>query len=348
MKNKILVAALAASFAAAPAAHAKLKISGQVNVAALFGESGDTNPGIDSSTTVVDNNTTGSRFRFTGATKFGNGFKAGFRYELQAQFNQSNDGAEITDPSLLNSGFGQAPVREVRYADIYLKGNFGKIAIGRGDGAANNTAESAGLLNFLGSNESHLLFNGVGAAYQDIDGLSRQNRIRYDSPKFNGFRVAYSRDNGDIDEFALRYDGKVAGGKLRFRAGIVDGDSAGTDRYDVSAAYKHSSGFGISYYEGEIDDVRQSDWLQLSYTYGKVTFSYGTGTDEDIDGDNSGFEDDLDIWSINYKPTKGVEIYLNYGDWTNADVTADGGGAQSATQIAGNGSVFALGSRIKF
>lgn len=346
MKTKILVAALAATFVAAPAAHAKLKISGQVNVAALFGESGNTNPALDSSTTVVDNNTTGSRFRFTGSTKFGNGLKVGFRYELQGQFNQSNDPLEITNSGAdpipgggVNSGFGDVgPVREVRYADIYVKGNFGKIAIGRGDGASNNTAESAGLINFLGANESHLLFNGVGAEYADIEsfGNGRNNRIRYDSPKFNGWRFAYSRANGDVDEFAIRHDSKLAGGKIRFRAGITDGEGANQETYSTSIAYKHSSGFSASYYEGEIDGNRQADWLLLGYTYGKITFTYGTGTDEN----EAGAEDDLDIWSINYKPAKGVEIYLNYGDWNNETT--------SAGQPLGGGSVFALGSRVKF
>jgi len=77
MKTKLLIAALAATAVAAPAAQAKVKISGQVNQAAILSSDLD-------DVTVVDNNTTGSRFRFKAAKKFG-GLKAGVRYEIQAQ-----------------------------------------------------------------------------------------------------------------------------------------------------------------------------------------------------------------------------------------------------------------------
>ena len=137
MKAKYLVAALAAVPAANSFAETEIKITGQVNVAALDGSAVD-------DLTVVDNNTTGSRFRIRTSTEFRSGFTAGLRYELQAQFAQSNDATEIGN----NSGAADGAVREVRYADVYINSPYGKIGIGRGDGAANGTSESYGLLNF--------------------------------------------------------------------------------------------------------------------------------------------------------------------------------------------------------
>lgn len=309
--KKLLIASAVAVAIAAPAAQAAVKISGQVSQAVLFG--GDV-----TDVTTVDNATAGSRFRFKAAKKFGNGLTAGMRYELQAQDNSSSNGNDGT-------------ISEVRYSDIFLKGSFGKIAIGKGDGAANGTFESYGILNFLGASEAHLLyqndgfFDGAGTDYRDIDGTSRENRIRYDSPNFNGFKFAATVDNGDKNEFAVNYNGKVGGGKLRVRAGIVDGDTEELTSY--SAAYKHGSGFGAAYSYGENDltdaDV---DWKMLSYTFGKATISYGKG--EESSGD------DLGILSLNYKPTKGVEVYLNKADWDNANLT--------------EGDALSLGARFKF
>ena len=358
MKTKILVAALAAGFVAAPAANAAVEISGQVNVAALAGSAAD-------DITVVDNNTTGSRFRFKASKKFGNGLSVGTRYELQAQFAQSNDPDQIGN----NSGAadpigatqtnadgtdaenaGPTPVREVRYADVWVKGAFGKIGIGRGDGAANGSAEAVGLLNFLGGNEAHLLFNGLGADFSDVDGNSRQNRIRYDSPNFSGFKFAVSLDNGDEQEIGASYNTKLGGGKLRVRAGYTTSDTE-AETFDFSVAYKFSFGLGLNYSTGSRDNaagitVSENDWFLVSYDIGKhFVVSAGAGVEDELsatgavtgDGDN-----DLLILSAVWKPVKGAEIYLNYGDWENDAVGTAG------EQENDDDNVFALGGRFRF
>ena len=346
MKTKILVAALAAGMVAAPSAQAAVQISGQVNVAALFGSAAD-------DLTVVDNNTTGSRFRFKASKKFGNGFAVGTRYELQAQFAQSNSSTQIgsnsggADPvapldadGLPTDGAGLTPVREVRYADVWVKGPFGKIGIGRGDGAANGTAEAVGLLNFLGGNESHLLFNGLGSDFNDIDGLSRQNRVRYDSPKFGGFRFAVSLDNEDEQELGLFYDQKASWGKLRVRAGFTSGEEDQSTT-DFSVAYKFPFGLGLNYSTGEADNAAgvttsENDWFLVSYDISKH-FVVSAGVGEEQESDAAG-DNELTILSAVWKPVKGAEIYLNYGDWTNNVVSNE----------ADDDNAFGLGGRFKF
>ena len=171
MKTKLLVSALVATAVAAPAAHAKLSISGQVNQAVIL--SGSEQDDIE----VVDNGGSGSRFRFKASKKFGD-LTFGTRYEMQAQDNNGSTGEDRL-------------ISEVRYSDVWVKGAFGKLAIGKGDGAANGTFESYGLLgHYLGGDEGASAVKRAAIInYSAVDGTSRENRVRYDSPNFNGFKL---------------------------------------------------------------------------------------------------------------------------------------------------------------
>jgi len=338
MKAKYLVAALAAAPASNAMAAAQVSLTGQVNVAALAGSA------LDDDLTIVDNNTTGSRFRIRSENKFGKGFSAGLRYELQAQFAQSNDPTEIGT----NSGGADGTVREVRYADVYINTPYGKVAVGRGDGAANATSESYGLLNFLGGAEAHLLFGGAGADFSDIDGLSRQNRIRYDSPNFSGFKFAVSFDNEEENEAAVGYDKKFGFGTVRARGGVTTGDGD-QQTLDFSVAYKFPFGLGLAYSTGEADNAAgvttsENDWVQISYDFGKqVTLSAGFGTEDEFEsGPDEIVDHDLIILSLVWKPVKGASVYLNYGAWENGLATGQ------VEEDNDDSSIFALGGHFRF
>lgn len=338
MKKALLALAVAG---AAVSAQADTTISGQVNSAVVFG-------GSVNDETTVDNNTTGTRFRIKSSKKAGE-LTYGTRLEYQLQDNSSSS---LTDSLATDGG-------EVRYSDVWVSGSFGKLAVGKGDGAANGTFEAFGLLNFLGGSESHLLWQGAtDLRYRDIDGVSRQNRIRYDSPKFGGgFHFAATLDNGDQSEYAVTFKGKVAGGKVDARYGLVDNDAGDVTSY--SAAYKHNSGFGIAFSDSEDDRpgsagvaavassattlqvlavaadpttrTEEADWIQVSYDFGKFVVSYGTGDSRRLSETS---ENQFDTASLVYKPVKGVEVYLNFLDFENADGTS--------------GDATALGSRFKF
>lgn len=336
MKAKYLVAALAVVPVTNALADTEVKLSGQVNVAALAGD------GVDD-LTVVDNNTTGSRFRIQAKTSFGGAYTAGLRYELQAQFAQSNQSDQIG----LNSGGAGGTVREVRYADVYINSPVGKLSIGRGDGAANGTSESYGLLNFLGGAEAHLLFGGAGANFSDIDGLSRQNRIRYDTPNFSGLKFAITLDEQDEQEVAASYDKKGGFGAVRARAGFTTGEGD-QETIDFSVAYKLPFGVGLAYSTGSRDTTAgitdsENDWVQVSYDFSAFTVSAGFGTEDEFSaGTGEIVENDLTILSLVWKPTKGASVYLNYGDWDNGLATGQVEGEND------DSSLVALGGHFRF
>lgn len=294
--KKTLIASAIAAVAVAPMAHAEVKISGQVHQAVILSSDLD-------DINIVDNNHSGSRFRFVASKEVGS-LKIGTRYELQAVDNNSTTGED-------------ALIQEVRVSDVYVSGAFGKLGIGKGAGAADGTFESHGLLgHYLAQDLTWLAVNsslneGNKIAYRSVDGLSRQNRIRYDSPNFGGFKFKFSLDNGGKTEVAGAYNGKIGGGKLRVRAGVTSADDDAQSRTSYSAAYKTGFGLGVAASYGENDTGFDSNWLNLTYQIGKVTLSYGTGDDSN--------DNEMNVIGAIYNPVKGVNVYLNTVSATNAD-----------------------------
>jgi len=315
MNKKIII--LSASCVLSTNALAEVKISGQVNQAAIL-----SGTGVDD-VTVVDNNTSGSRFRFIANKEFG-GLKAGVNYEIQLQ---DNNGTNLTD-SLGGGGGG-----EVRVSNVWLSGGFGKIGIGKGSEAADGTFEAYGALgHYLGGDLAWLAINGAlgdnAVQYRANDAAGRANRIRYDSPKFSGAALALSLSNADETSAALTYGGKIGGGRLVARVGIKDSDTI--DNTSGSIAYVTPFGLGVSYSFVDRNDSK-GNWAAIAYTFNKnLTLQYGFGeSDATVGGDN-----EFSVLGLNYKPTRGVEIYLNYADGDNADGTG--------------GDATYLGSRVRF
>jgi hypothetical protein len=85
--------------------------------------------------------------------------------------------------------------------------------------------------------------------FNDFDGLSRRNRVRYDSPAFWGFQLSGSllSDGGDV---ALRYAAKW-GEDWKFAAAAAYADPQATsdtvdNQYNGSASILHSSGLNLT------------------------------------------------------------------------------------------------------
>jgi len=314
MKKSLVIAGAVSAVALAPlsAQAFEFKVSGQVNQLISFG--GDT-----LETEFFDNTTTGTRFRIVGSQAINDNLKAGFRYEAQKQDNASHTAED-------SGSF------EIRVSQVSLSGGFGKVVLGKGTTISDGSFEAYGLVNYMGGAGSWLGINGnlaTGAAYRDGDGLSRGNVLQYHTPNFNGFSAAIGQNSGGGTGVALRYKGKVAGGTLVANIATDESDKSGRDFTGGSIAYKHSSGISASYSSGEYDNNGvESDWLMVGYTFGKTTVSYGTGSS------GAGVDNDMDVIGLNYKPTKGMEIYLQRNSFDNADGTS--------------GDAMSLGSRIKF
>ena len=300
----------------------EVKFSGQVNQLIMWADNGNA-----SDFFIAGNDNSSTRFRFTGNETFGK-VDAGFKIEFEAQRN-ATDTLDIP-----NTGDGDFEFND-RWLDAYFKGVFGKVSIGKGDGAANNTSETdlsgtgvimyssvndtAGSFTWTANNGTKIVRNGVNLAVGDtrsnFDGLSRNERVRYDSPRFAGFAFAGSVTNGDAWEISGWYTGDFgAGGKLAASIGYVDSNDRTTPTYTQwggSVSWLHPIGINVTLSLGERDTDggtnADNGYAKVGWKSGMhaVAVEYGQTSDLNQKGDTS---DNLGA-SYVVNPWSGIEFY---------------------------------------
>ncbi len=289
---------------------ASLTMSGQVNRAFLIADDGN-----DTEVFHVDNDNSSTRIRWVGKGKVTETFDAGMLIEVQLESNSTAD-VNIADHETAKkstNSFGE------RKMEVWLsyKG-LGKLTLGQGDTASNGSAEvslsgmSPAMYAGIGDTAGGILFRTetladgldadgptIGSVHNQVDGLSRQDRIRYDSPKLAGFVASASHVQGNNWDIALRHSGKF--GQFKTSAAIAyaetDGTSATNDSLvDGSFSILHDSGLNVTFSAGNIDDNSRSDttnfYVMLGYiakltNLGTTRFAidYGATDDDGVDGD---------------------------------------------------------------
>lgn len=212
--------ARAAPNGGAPAAPAKtvssgeekvsLAISGQVNRGILY-----TRDGRQGEIFHVDNDNSSTRVRLIGKARLGDDVTMGTQIEVQMESNSTVSINQTTD-----NGVGGAAFTE-RKLELYLDSKqFGWLWLGQGDTASNGTSEvdlsgtsvvghsaiqeMAGGILFV-NDVTNAFGPSIGTVFNNLDGLSRDDRVRYDTPTFLGFKASASHISGGAVDGALRY-----------------------------------------------------------------------------------------------------------------------------------------------
>ena len=231
----------------------KLAISGQINRAVVVA-----NDGYNSTLYHVDNTASNSRIRFVGTAKASDDLTLGTRLEVAISPDRSSAVSQ-QQKSLSDTYFDQ------RWVEISLTSKtFGKLSIGKGDTASNTTAEvdlsktdviqyasitdmGGGFLFSSKNGAKTFIPNGtsnlkVSDAFSSFDGLSRQSRLRYDSPSLYGFSLAGSLVSNQRSDLALFWGGQGYGfkGAGAFAVSNPKLASAGL-LYDGSFSLLHSA-----------------------------------------------------------------------------------------------------------
>ncbi|TGN40204.1 porin [Marinobacter confluentis] len=140
--SKSLLAAGMASLVASPASALEVEVGGQVNRAVMYVEDGYSSEASDGSGILgqgsdtefyhVDNRNSPTRFTFGATQRLFEGWTAGAVIEIGAYANSSLD----VSPAEKNT---DAELDE-RITDAFVDSPYGKLTLGRGEGAAYNTA----------------------------------------------------------------------------------------------------------------------------------------------------------------------------------------------------------------
>ncbi len=239
----------------------RLNISGQINRGVLIANDGD-----NTDVFHVDNDNSSSRFRFVGEADLD---KVTAGTVLEAEF-ESNSTANVNQNNESNS----AELKERKIEFFVKHSDYGKLSVGQGDTASNNTAEvdlsgtgiigyssisdmSGGIL-FFDDNTGALSSTKIGSVSTNFDGLGRDDRLRYDTPKFYGFSLAASTISNDKWDLGLFYSGKYGTFKVAGAFGYAEPKGSTEDRIDGSLSVLHDSGVNLTFAAGR-DDLKSGD-----------------------------------------------------------------------------------------
>ena len=333
MNKKLLTLAVAAALTTPTISHAvKYKLSGQINRAAVALDDGH-----NSDIQFIDNSSSGTRWRMKGSEDIGGGMKVGFNWEWQAQSNPA--GGPIGSPD--QAGFRQ----DLRKAEVWFSGSWGKINLGQGDGAGNGATETdlsdtwnvnySGRTSFGGNvawrtGAGATIGGGIthGNTFNAWDAFSRYDRLRYDSPALGPVTIALSAGQANKYEGAVRWSQGLGGGQISAAAFYGQDNGGGVkNRYGASIAYLFSFGLnlGVTYSENEANvpagtsATKSTTWYgKIGYKWGNNAVSIGYGEAEDsnqtlVTASGAGWNDKGFNVGFNHNiPKAKVDLYAGY------------------------------------
>ena len=323
-KGFVLLAIITAVLLAVPSAQAvDFGISGQINRAMMYVDDGSTGKWF-----FVDNDNSSSRFRFTGSNEFENAWKVGIVWEVEMQSNPSNK-VNMDTQDRSNTDLGDVTFTE-RKLEFWVGQKFGKAWLGQGDTASNGTSEVdlsgtsvSAYSDYLVGSAFVFQDNGqgigvtVGGSRSNFDGLSRRDRLRYDTPTFAGFYGSASVMSESRWDAALRYSGDFGWAKLAAAGAYADlGTSSDTQDaiISTSASMLFDFGLNLTLAYGKRDQDNTDPWN----LFGKVGYQFLEKHAASIQYGRtkhlSAKDDEGDSFSIAYvySPWKSVEFYANF------------------------------------
>lgn len=322
---------------------------GQINRGFLF-----TDDGVQTDQFSVDNDNSSTRLRARAAYDFGN-YVVGALIEYEFEFSST---ASVNQ---LDSDQSTSVANERKF-ELFTQTPFGNFAYGQGDTASNSASEvdlsgtsvigyssvsdlAGGILFRDGS--GNLTTQRVGGNFSNFDGNSRQERFRYDTPKFGGgFVVSASAGEDDRNDIAVRYNNTF--GDYRLGGAISYNEREGANRLNGSASVKHNpTGISLTFASGQDDldtDPRDPSFYYFKLGYQRDFFDFGS-TALSVDyynGDEiSSLGSDSDsygVQAVQKIDRYNLEIYAGYRNYS----------ASSATESFQDIDAVLIGARYKF
>ncbi|MCI5148354.1 MAG: porin [Candidatus Electrothrix sp. MAN1_4] len=233
-----------------------LKLYGHANRAVMSVDDGN-----DSKIFHVDNSHSESRVGLKGKVKASEKLTIGANVEVQWQPNPSNK-VSMDKESV------SAELKERKMEVYFDSKTLGKLSAGKGNMASDGTSEVdlsgtslAGNVGMGDAGGGFSFYNNmpsvvaedeeaesmaVGDVFDQMDGLSKKNRIRYDTPSLGGFSLGVSSGEKEMADVALTYSGKFGDG-TKLKAGVAYSDPGeGKDYTQINGSASVLFGFGLN------------------------------------------------------------------------------------------------------
>jgi len=304
----------------------KLSISGWVNRAVNIVDDGK-----DTDAYFVDNDNAESRVRFAGTAKVTDDLTLGSMIELTIAPNKASD-VNQEDQEIDN-------IFEQRITEVTLDSkSFGKLSLGKGFSAAYGSAsrdlsrtevisyvtvaDTAGGMLFRQKDDDTLTNLQINVAFQSFDGLSRVNRVRYDTPTYHGFHLSAAAVSDQRYDAALWWGGQGYGFKAIGAVGLADPNKDDTDlQYDGSFSLLHDdTGLNLTLSAGFQERDNQSDagnlygklgWLTRFFSFGETAFEVDyTRTQNQPTENDDGYS--VGAAAVQFFEEYGTDVYLLY------------------------------------
>lgn len=260
----------------------KVTFGGWINRAVTYADNG-----ADDDFLFVDNNGASSRFNVSASGKVNDSLSLGSVLELEAVSHDSRGwGIDSTGTASSNFRFQE------RKMEVWMQvENVGRLWLGQGDTASNVISEvdlsgtaNLGIYSDIGATFGGIAFAGddaaetagptINAAFTNLDGLSRDDRIRFDTTSIAGFTASVGATDGDNYDAALRYAGKFGDTAVSGAIGYVDyaDSNAAKDMVAGSLSARLGMGFSATFAAGT-QDFRAAGRESASYWYGKLGYA---------------------------------------------------------------------------
>lgn len=167
---------------------------------------------------------------------------------------------------------------------------FGKLSLGQGDTAStdrvtidlsgtglangNNAADMAGGIHFYDQTARTRAIT-IGDVFDKIDGIDKDDRVRYDLPGFGGFNLGVSHTGGGAWDVGGGYAGEfgpLTAEAAAFYANVAGISDTQKDMWGGSGSVKHRNGLSLTI-AGVMRNPKSPGLDSTHYLWGKVGYS---------------------------------------------------------------------------
>lgn len=252
-----------------------LKLKGHVNRAMMFANNGFTHRLLH-----VDNDNSSTRFGAYATADVTCDVSMGATMVLELQSNKSEE-IDIYD-NVRGVNFTQ------RVTEVFIDSKcFGKLSLGYGPTFSDTTSENdlsgtdvIGLGASIDSFSGGLRFREhkttpgpqIIEVHNGMDGLSKDNRIRYDTPEYCGWSMGASHITQDSGDVGINFNGEVNSTKIQSSAVLLRkaGDFSQTSG---STAFLFKNGVSVSFAGGRRFNLKESHRNPFM-VHGKLGFTF--------------------------------------------------------------------------